>query len=172
MSKIKDLTGQTFGKLTAVSLLPTRSKDGKALWRCRCSCGNWAPAVVGNNLTRPTGGTKSCGCERREAASKLGAAGRTHGLAHKSGNAHYQRWASIKQRTGNPKLANYKHYGGRGIKMYPAWFNSFIFFKAWLDENLGPCPEGYSLDRIDNDGNYEPDNLRWASAKQQTNNRR
>ena len=167
MPRLKDLTGQTFGQLTVVSLLPNRNKHGKALFRCRCSCGGWSPAVVGGDLT--SGRTKSCGCEQRRISAEKNT---THGLSNKAGNAHYRRWKGIKQRTGNPSDKNYKHYGGRGIKMYPAWFNSFVYFKEWLDNNLGPCPEGYSLDRIDNDGHYAPDNLRWASAKQQRINQR
>ena len=167
MPRLKDLTGQTFGQLTVVSLLPNRNKHGKALFRCRCSCWGWSPAVVGADLT--SGRTKSCGCEMRRAAVERST---THGLSLKSGNAHYVRWANIKQRTSNSRNPKHKDYGGRGIKMYPAWFNNFIFFKEWLDDNLGPCPEGFSLDRIDNDGHYEPNNIRWASAKQQINNRR
>lgn len=165
--KVKDLTGQTFGKLTVVSLLPTRTKFRKTQWRCRCACGGWAPCVIGGHLK--SGNTTSCGCEQKRLAAKQF---RTHGLSLQTGNAHYTRWRNIKQRTGNPNAPNYPHYGGRGIKMYPGWFNDFIAFKTWLDENLGPCPEGFSLDRIDNDGNYEPNNLRWASAKQQNSNQR
>ncbi len=159
MPRLRDLTGQTFGRLTVVSMLPARNRSGKVLWRCRCSCGEWASAVVGGDIV--SGKSNSCGCKRA-----------THSLSNKSGNGHYQRWASIKQRTCNRRNKGYGSYGGRGIRMYPAWVNGFTFFKEWLDDNLGPCPEGYSLDRIDNDGHYEPNNLRWASAKQQGNNRR
>lgn len=170
MPKIKDLTGQTFGRLTVVSLLPNRSKSGNKKWRCRCSCGKWAPAVVGSQLS--SGKTKSCGCLRIENGSRAGKASRVHGLSEQAGNAHYTRWAGIKQRTGNPRAAGYSNYGGRGIKMYQPWCESFIMFKNWIDKNLGPCPDGFSLDRIDNDKGYAPHNLRWASAKQQVDNRR
>jgi len=170
MSRIKDLTGQTFGKLTVVSLLPNRASNRKTQWRCRCSCGNWAPCVQGGHLK--SGNTTSCGCEQKRRAGEAGKANRTHGLSGQTGNAHYRRWASIKQRTGNPNARNYPNYGGRGIRLHEPWVKDFISFKTWLDDNLGPCPEGFSLDRINNDGNYEPSNLRWASAKQQKENQR
>lgn len=173
MSRIKDLTGQTFGKLTVVSLLPARTKGGKAQWRCRCACGNWAPCVRGDSLT--SGDTTSCGCERKRSAREIGKASRTHGLSNQAGNAHYERWRSIKQRTGNPNAPDYHNYGGRGIKLHHTWAEAgvgFSRFKWYLDTVLGPCPEGYTLDRIDNDGNYCPGNLRWATAKQQKRNQR
>lgn len=161
--KVRDLTGQTFGELTVVSLLPTKAKNGASQWRCRCSCGNWSPCVLGGNLT--SGGVRTCGCSKSAAST-------THGMSGKSGNNHYVRWTGIKKRTGCLSNKDYPRYGGRGIKLHQPWAESFIAFKTWLDENLGPCPDGYTLDRIDNDGNYEPNNLRWASAKQQRSNRR
>ena len=170
MSRLVDLTGKTFGKLTVVSLLPARAKNRQAQWRCRCSCGKWVPVVSGSNLR--SGNTASCGCDSKDIASETGRRNKTHGLAGESGSHHYRRWGSIKQRTRNPNAHNYPNYGGRGISFHQPWADSFILFKTWLDENLGPCPEGYSLDRIDNNGNYEPSNLRWASAKAQSRNRR
>ena len=170
MGTIKDLTGQTFGRLTVVNLLQERTKDRKTQWRCRCSCGGWAPCVTGNDLTR--GHTKSCGCLNSEKVSNRNRSRVVHGVSRRSGNDHYSRWAGIKQRTGNPNHDNYHNYGGRGITFHEPWAKDFATFKAWLDENLGPCPEGFSLDRIDNDGNYEPGNLRWASRKDQYLNQR
>ena len=130
-------------------------------------------AVDGHPLFRGShlrsGNTASCGCYHKKRVSETS---KTHGLTGKTGNSHYTRWMNIKARTANPNNSNYQNYGERGIKMYPAWFNNFILFKTWLDENLGPCPDGYSLDRIDNDGHYCPSNLRWASAKTQNNNQR
>jgi hypothetical protein len=84
----------------------------------------------------------------------------------------YSRWVSAKQRCTNPNAKCYGNYGGRGIAMSALWLNDFGSFERWINENLGPCPEGYSLDRIDNDGNYEPGNLRWASRIEQRNNAR
>ncbi len=159
MARIKDITGRVFDRLTVVSLLPARTlSGGRAQWRCRCYCGEWVPCVDGDSLR--SGRTRSCGCRKLDLATRHG--GRN--------GPHYSRWCSIKQRTGNPKNTSYARYGGRGINIYGPWSESFISFKNWLDENLGPCPEGCTLDRIDNDGNYEPDNLRWATAKQQREN--
>ncbi len=167
MAGIKDITGRVFGKLTVVSLLPARTSGGGTQWRCRCSCGNWSPCVRSGNLNN--GHTTSCGCEQKRAAGK---AKFKHGLARKSGNSHYTRWHNIRQRTCRQNHPAYHNYGGRGIKMYPGWFNNFIYFKKWLDDNLGPCPDGFTLDRIDVDGHYCPSNLRWATRKQQARNKR
>ena len=156
-----DMIGKTYGQLTVVSELPTRSNSGRVMYRCRCSCGNWSPAVLGSNIRR--GLTTSCGSNKHR---------KKHGMSDMSGNSHYQRWCGIKQRTGNPNDRNYHHYGGRGITMYGPWRDSFVLFKNWIDKYLGPCPEGFSLDRIDNDKGYAPHNIRWASAKTQNNNRR
>ena len=167
MSKKIEMVGKTFGLLTVVGELPTRGKGRKLLFRCRCACGNWSPSVAGHDLR--TLRTVSCGCKRngmlRERSMK-------HGLSGRGGDSHYTRWCGIKTRTTNPNHCAYSDYGGRGIRMHEPWARNFISFKTWLDDNLGPCPEGWTLDRIDVNGNYEPDNLRWASAKTQAKNRR
>lgn len=87
---------------------------------------------------------------------------------------HYNRWQGMNKRCYNPNNKRFPSYGGRGISVYPEWRTKANpkAFCEWIDANLGPCPEGMSLDRIDNDGNYEPGNLRWASAKTQYENRR
>ena len=164
MPKNTEMINKTFGMLTVVSELPERTKHGEVRYRARCACGEWSPAVVGKSLRR--GLTRSCGCGSRKGPPAK------HGFANQSGNSHYSRWKNMKRRTSSPQAISYENYGGRGIKMYPGWFNNFIFFKNWLDENLGPCPEGHSLDRIDNDGHYCPGNLRWASRSVQSLNRR
>jgi hypothetical protein len=79
---------------------------------------------------------------------------------------------SIKDRTNNPKNIRFSDYGGRGIKMYPSWQNSFIAFREYILTNLGERPDGYSIDRVDNNGSYEPGNLRWATPQQQAINQR
>ncbi len=166
---IKDISGQTFGRLTVVSLPPVKLKGEKYQWRCRCSCGGWTFVRI-DRLN--SGHTKSCGCIKKERIAAVGRRRKVHGLSRRFGNSHYRRWEGIKQRTGNPRSRDYAGYGGRGIGFHKPWADSFILFKSWLDDNLGPCPDGHSLDRIDNNGNYEPNNLRWASALTQTRNRR
>lgn len=83
----------------------------------------------------------------------------------------YPAWQGMKTRTGNPSHVRYARYGGRGIKVCPEWESSFPEFERYINETLGPRPEGCSLDRMDNDGNYEPGNMRWATVKEQNNNR-
>lgn len=92
-----------------------------------------------------------------------------HGL---TGDPRYQAWINIKSRCLNPSHPTYAGYGGRGIRLHEAWHQDPAAFVRWLDENLGPRPAGHSLDRIDNDGHYEPGNLRWATQYDQTHNTR
>lgn len=80
-------------------------------------------------------------------------------------------WQGIKQRCYNPKNHRYPRYGARGIRVYESWIDDYHAFETWISENLGPRPEGMSLDRIDNDGNYEPGNLKWSDSKEQVFNR-
>lgn len=84
---------------------------------------------------------------------------------------HYNRWEMMKRRCLNPKHHAYYLYGGRGIKIYSPWIHDFSKFNDWLNTALGEPPDGHTLDRIDNDGNYEPGNLRWADSKTQNANR-
>jgi hypothetical protein len=85
---------------------------------------------------------------------------------------HFKRWRNIRDRVFNTQHKEYRNYGGRGITMHSEWAKSYAAFRHWIEENLGPCPAGHSLDRIDNDGNYAPGNLRWATPMMQTQNRR
>jgi len=157
-----DISGQRFGKLT-VQEWAGRSTGRKALWNCLCDCGKTSTAT-GNQLR--SGKTKSCGCLRaEEARSRM-----THGQAGPTRRTSlYNRWILMRRRCNNPSAADYPRYGGRGIRVCAEWQKSFEAFAAYVGD---PPGQGYSIDRINNDGNYEPGNVRWATASEQAFNRR
>lgn len=164
MSSIIDLKDQKFGRLLVVSRATKNATDGKAQWNCRCDCGGSA-VVVGRFLR--TGHTQSCGCLLSQT---LVARNKTHGLRY---HPLYARWKGMKQRCLNPKSRKYKSYGARGITIYEQWIKSFPAFLKYIEENLSyPPPPRYSIDRINNNGNYEPGNIRWADYQMQMSNRR
>lgn len=153
-----ELTGQRFGRLTVVRYADS-TKRGKARWLCCCDCGGTA-SVLTTNLLR--GSTQSCGCLQREAASKSNS---SHGLSR---CPEYKIWLSIRQRCSNPRNPNFPAYGGRGVRVCSRWDD----FEAFLAD-MGPRPSyAHSLDRFPNQtGNYEPENCRWATAKEQGRNK-
>ena len=156
MAYAKDIKGQRFGRLVAVSYLTNGD------WICQCDCGK---EVTKKGTKLRKGLVKSCGCFRRDYISNRNT---SHG---KTKTYLYRLWLSIKTRCYNSNGVRWEHYGGRGIIMYETWIDDFEKFEDWIIENLGDRPEGYSLDRIENDGNYEPGNLRWADFYTQNNNR-
>lgn len=155
MSKLIDLTGKRFGKLTVICRVEN-NKHGQPQWRCHCDCGN-ETIVVGQKLRK--GITKSCGCLVYEQKTRL-----THGM---TGTVLHNRWLNMKSRCFNPHNKRYERYGGRGITICDEWLD-FKNFYNWSVAN--GFSEELSLDRIDNDKGYCPDNCRWATPRQQANN--
>ena len=154
----KDLTGQKFGLLTVLERYPN-ANDGHSRWLCRCECGN--TSVVQSNNLKSTSKVKSCGCLIRKRVGQLNL---IHG---KTKTKEFKAWDSMHQRCYNPKNPSYYRYGGRGITICSKWRQSF---QAFL-EDMGAAPAKHlSIDRINNDGNYEPGNCKWSTAKEQRAN--
>lgn len=147
----RDLSSQRFGRLVAKSETGERTRGGSFLWRCVCDCGA-AVTVARNNLI--SGNTKSCGCLVLDVRRAVGSRPKTHG---KSGTPTHRTWVAMRLRCRSPTVRSYENYGGRGIKVCDRW-QKFENFLADMGERPGP---DYSIDRIDPDGNYEPDNCRW-----------
>lgn len=166
-----DITGQRFGRLVAIrqveNTVPTKTNlKGFPRWECLCDCGN---LTVGTRVQLRTGKKKSCGCLRKEiAAESLRKTATHHGVGK---HILYGTWWQIVQRCTNISHKNYSQYGGRGITIHPAWMKPEVFIRE-IEASLGVRPEKCSLDRINNDGNYEPGNVRWATQSDQVRNGR
>lgn len=154
-----DLTGKRFGRLVALHLVPKNEASKARRWVCRCDCGQTITVQRGNLGIY----TNSCGCLRSELAS-LQKTNLKHG---KKKTRAYSVWNSMLNRCRNPKVPAYKNYGGRGIVVCDEW-HSFESFYA----DMGDPPPGFDLDRINNNGNYEPNNCRWTTRSENIKNAR
>ena len=158
-----NIKGQKFGRLTVLEYTHSNN-DNKACWDCVCDCGK---KINTSGKSLRTGKTKSCGCLALEIRIE---ANRTHGdCSRKTGKTkEYTIWRGIKDRCLNPKNKNYKNYGGRGIKIDASWIDDYGAFL----KDMGRAPKGSpTIDRINTLGNYEASNCRWATWKEQQNNR-
>lgn len=167
MGKLIDISGQRFGRLVVIHRVYSHNANSR--WLCKCDCGNEKVILSGSLIS---GSANSCGCIKKEVATKLKY---RHGQAAlPSITSEYRIWIAMKTRCYNPKHRHYKYYGGRGITVCDRWLQSFQNFFA----DMGKRPsKQHSLDRHpDTNGNYEPGNCRWATAEEQgqnkTNNRK
>jgi hypothetical protein len=153
-----DLTGKKYTRLEVIGLSGNKNKTNHLLWYCRCDCGNTIECP-GTSLN--TGNTKSCGCLKPELLSLKNS---THRDIH---SKEYKAWYNAKQRCTNIKNNHWVDYGGRGIIMCDRWLKSYENFL----HDMGRAPtKKHSIDRIDNDGNYEPSNCRWTTSFEQSRN--
>jgi hypothetical protein len=166
--KPSNRVGKVYGRLTVIEYI------GNSQWLCECSCEEKSHCIVkAGNLT--SGNTISCGCFRNESKRSRGEiwTDKMRERAHNNASTHgkygtrtYNTWAAIIQRCTNPNRDHYENYGGRGITVCDRWRESFANFF----EDVGECPKGCELDRIDRDGNYEPGNCQWVTHKVNSNN--
>lgn len=158
-----DVTGEKYHMLTAIRYVGTDDNHA-SYWLFRCNCGH-EKIIALNSVRKKSGYVSSCGCLDRQAHQE-NPNHKTHGMC---GTRIYRIWKAMKNRCNNPNSNDYERYGRRGIKVCPEWLDNFMNFYSWAVVN--GYDDSLSIDRIDNDKGYCPENCRWTTVEKQNNNR-